>query len=111
MARGAILLAYEESPLWEWLPSHDIIAARCRSNRKAFNFYWKRVAAHGAVLSITKLTGSIPSFPPLTKGVRGILKSDFLGRPISALSLIVLVSIQNQNTLQAARHACANILF
>jgi hypothetical protein len=37
MARGAILIGKEVSPLWEWLPAM-IIAARCRSHRKTYNF-------------------------------------------------------------------------
>jgi hypothetical protein len=39
---------------------------------------WKRVTARGAVLSITKLIGSNPSFSPFDKGGHGDFKIDFL---------------------------------
>jgi hypothetical protein len=63
----------EVCSLWEGFPA-SIVAARCRSHKEhGFNenhLPRKQVIARGAILSITKSIGSIPSFSPFEKGVQ-----------------------------------------
>jgi hypothetical protein len=54
--------------------------------KRETNLHGKRIAACGAILSITKSVGSIPSVSPFEKGGWGDFEIDFLGRKYNLIT-------------------------